>query len=280
MTRLQDLDTKLATINLFEKMTEEKREELADAIYMSALRSNHPLGDAIAVLKSKDVLPNAFFDATAGNIFSKIDKKYKYLAQRLFLKRAGGGTPNAAMGKAELLLLLLNTKTKKPVDGDIEFDNRRIEIKTNGGKLGIGSGKVANAAAVTYCGKKKIGLKLGEVGKAARNQPVFNPMAIPESEELRKEFANVLHAWWQALADEELPKNIKTWKALRKRFLKKIINNHFATTQSELLVFDSAGNFQFFKDADSFVQYYDRDEARFEYRAYQANPFSLYLDIF
>jgi len=280
MTTLQSLDTKLATIDLFKNMTKEKREDLADAIYMSALRSNLPLEDAIAVLKAKNTLPNSFFDGTAGNIFSEISKKYRSLARRLFLKRAGGGTPNAAMGKAELLLLLLNKKTKKPVDGDIEFDNRRIEIKTNGGKLGLGSGKVANAAAVKYCEKKKIGLKLGAVGKAARNQPVFNPMVAPESDELRKEFANVLYAWWEALADEKLPKSIRTWKALRKRFLKKIISNHFATTQSELLVFDSAGNYRFFKDADSFVQYYDRDEARFEYRAYQANPFSLYLDIF
>lgn len=103
-----------------------------------------------------------------GNVFSFVAKKYRPFAQRLFMRRAGGGTPNAAMGKAELLLLLLSDKTKKPHRGDIWFKDRMIEIKTNGGKLGLGSGEAANKKVVEFCLKEGIKLRTAATGKTAR----------------------------------------------------------------------------------------------------------------
>lgn len=274
---LKKLDQKLAGIDIWKKMSAEKRHELADAIYMSSLRSNLDVDEVIKIIRTKDALKETFFEATEGNIFSFVPAKYRSFAKRLFIKRAGGGTPNAAMGKTELLLLLLSDKTKKPVKGDISFKGRNIEIKTNGGKFGIGSGEAANRGVVDFCVSEGIPLRKGASGKAAKNKPVFDPTKESDRELVSGRLSEVLAIWWAGLSGQDMAE--ATWPKVRKAFLEIVANEYLVKPGTELLAFANDGRFRLFKNAEDFVNYYDNENTRYEYRAYQKNPFSIYIDV-
>ncbi|MDP2822586.1 MAG: hypothetical protein Q8O52_07895 [Sulfuritalea sp.] len=271
------LDKKLATSDLFKKMTSEKREELADAIYMSAVRSDLALEEVITIVRTKTALDETFFDAAQGNVFSYVPEKYRPFAQRIFIKKAGGGTPNAAMGKAELLLLLLSDKTKKPAKGDISFKGRIIEIKTNGGKLGLGNGELANKKVVDFCLKEGINLRKATTGKTAKGKSVFDPTWKDDRNQVGKRLPDVLAKWWEGLSGKSISK--ATWPKLRKAFLQHVADEHLTKPKIELLVFSADGRFRLFKNSTEFVRYYNTDKARFECRGYQKNPFSIYLNV-
>lgn len=274
---LSALDKKLAASDIFKRMTPEKREELADAIYTSAIRSGLDLEEVIKIIRTTKALDEALFKANQGNVFSFVPKKYRPFARRLFIKKAGGGTPNAAMGKAELLLLLLSDKTKKPHRGDISFKDRMIEIKTNGGKLGLGSGEAANKKVVEFCLKEGIKLRTAATGKTARGKLVFDPTWHNDRKQVGKRLADVLATWWEGLSGQTMAK--ATWPKVRKAFLQRIAEDHLAEPKMELLVFSADGRFRLFKNSTEFVRYYNTNKSRFECRAYQKNPFSIYLDV-
>lgn len=271
------IEEKLREHKLFAKLTREKLEELADAIYMAALRAGLSVDDTISAIRSETALNAKFFEAQSGCIFSFIEPKYQNFARRIFVKRAGGGTPNAAMGKAELLLMLLSDKTDKPVSGDIRYGKREIEIKANGGKVGMGVGIEANKAVVTYCKKFGIALRNSRVGKAAKGQPMFDPTKEEDRKALGVHLPMVLGVWWKAISGKAMSK--PTWPKIRRAFLSLVASNQLAAAHAELLVIAKDGRFKFFKKKSDFVTYYNRDMTRYEYRGYQKNPFSIYLDV-
>lgn len=275
---LERIDIKLCDCNIFGRLSKEKREELVDAIYMSALRSNLPIADAIRIIRTSEVLNKRFFSSTSGNIFNFIDKDFRAFAKRIFLKKAGGGTPNAAMGKAELLLLLFSDKTNKPAKGDIYYDGRQIEIKTNGGKIGLGQGQVINKEVVDYCKRNKINLPIASRGKAANGKRQFNPANPADRKFVGRALSKVLAAWWKAVSGESIQR--PSWSKVRKEFLKRVARQELPSRNMELLVFDNSGNFRFFKRPSDIVRYYDNNNVRFECRGYQKNPIAIYLDIF
>lgn len=279
MTRtLKRLDQKIAECDIFSRMTPEKRMDLSDAIFMSAIRSGTSIDSVLEVIRTNAALKERFFTKSSGNIFDYIDPQFRGFAEFLFLKKAGGGTPNASIGKGELLLLLLSDKTKKPTSGDIEFEGRQIEVKTNYGKLGIGSGIKANASAVAFCKKNKIPLRIGDRGNTATGHPVFDPTKKEDRDRAEKNLAGVLNAWWEGLGGEALDN--PTWPKIRKAFLQSIATSQIKDKNTELLVFSLNGDFMFFKTPAEFVRYYNNDSSKFEYRAYQSNQFSLYLSLF
>ena len=87
----------------------------------------------------------------------------------------------------------------------------------------------------------------------------------------------VLAAWWEGLSGNVMEG--ATWPKIRKAFLKEIAKKYLTISNTELLVFASDGRFRFFNNADQFVNYYDDERSVFEYRAYQKNPFSIYLTV-
>lgn len=274
---LLQIEDKLTKYMLFAKLTREKLEELADAIYMAALRSGLPLQEAIKAIRSSTVLNSRFFETKSGSIFIFIKPRYRDFARRIFLKRAGGGTPNAAMGKAELLLMLFSDKTEKPASGDILYGKREIEIKTNGGKVGLGNGMEANKAVVAHCKKLGVTLRKSKAGKAAKGQPMFDPTSAEDRKALGRNLSSTLGVWWQAVSGEMMSK--PTWPKVRRTFLERVASEQLAAPHAELLVIAKNGKFRFFKNKSDFVNYYNNDMTRYEYRGYQKNPFSLYLDV-
>lgn len=274
---LSALDEKLEKSDIFGHMTPEKREELADAIYMSAVRSGFALDEVIKIVRTADAFDETFFDAEQGNVFTFVLEKYRLFAKRVFVKKAGGGTPNAAMGKAELLLLLLSDKTNKPAKGDISFNGRLIEIKTNGGKFGLGSGEVANKKVVDFCLKEGIVLRKAGRGKTAKGKPVFDPTWPADREQVGNRLEDVLATWWEGLSGQTMLG--ATWPKVRKAFLQRVAEINLSIPNIELLVFNEDGRFRLFKNATDFVAYYDTEESTFECRAYQSNPFAIYLDV-
>ena len=274
---LTALDKKLEKSDIFRHMTPEKREESADAIYMSAVRSGLALDEVMKIVRTADALDETFFEVEQGNVFSFVPESYRLFAERLFVKKAGGGTPNAAMGKAELLLLLLSDKTNKPAKGDISFNGRLIEIKANRGKLGLGSGEAANKKVVDFCLKQGIGLRTANTGKIAKGKPVFDPTWAEDRKLVGNRLADVLATWWEGLSGETMLG--ATWPKVRNAFLQHVAKKYLIKPNIELLVFNEDGRFRLFKNATDFVTYYDTDESTFECRAYQSNPFAIYLDV-
>jgi hypothetical protein len=275
LSRLEDC---LGSIDVFEKLDEEKLEELADAIYMAAVRARLKISDAIHAIRRPGLFDEKFFRTSRGNLFDYVDSQYQDFARRLLLKKAGGGTPNAAMGKGELLLLTLSPNTSKPVSGDIEYKGRTIEIKVNGGKLGLGSGQVANNAVVNFCRQSRLSLRTSTVGKQSRGQTAFDPTKLDDRQLLGKHLGQVLAVWWNAITDAPLGSVNPRWKTVRKRFLEVAAAEQFQKTD-EILVLSNSGDFRRFRTKDEFVSYYNNDVARFEYRTHQKNPFSVYLDV-
>jgi hypothetical protein len=274
---LAKLDDKLSVCDIFTRMTKEKQEELSDAIYMSAVRSSLGIGDVISIARTTSALDEDFFERSQGNIYDFVPDRYRLFAQKLFHKKAGGGTPNAAIGKAELLLLFLSDKTTKPTRGDILFNERQIEIKANGGKLGLGSGEVANKKAVEFCERNQIVLRMGTTGISAREKPVFDPTREDDRSRVGGHLGDVLAAWWEGLSGNAI--GGATWPKIRTAFLQQVAQKYLTEPNIELMVFASDGRFRLFKNADELVQYYDVDQSQFEYRAYQKNPFSIYLTV-
>lgn len=274
---LDQLDEKVSKCDIFSHMTREKREDVADAIFMSAVRSSLGIDEVLSIMRNSKGLQEDFFSCSEGNIYDFVPEQYRSFAHRIFHKKAGGGTPNAAIGKAELLLLFLNGKTTKPTRGDIMFNGRQIEIKSNGGKLGLGSGEEANKKAVTFCEQYQIPYRMGTTGIAARQKPVFDPTNGKDRELVGGHLGNVLSAWWEGLSGYAMEG--ATWPMIRTAFLQHVAQKNITEPKIELLVFASDGRFRLFKNAEEFVEYYNVEQSRFEYRAYQKNPFSIYLDV-
>lgn len=271
------LEQRLRSFEIFKAHRPEKLEELADAIYMSAFRAGLGLKAVTELIRGNEGLDDKFFDNSHGNLYDYVPMQYRAFAERLFIKKAGGGTPNAAMGKGELLLLLLNGKCTKPTKGDISFNGRQIEIKTNGGKLGLGHGEKANEAAVAFCNDLKIDLRRSATGKVARDKLVFDPTKKEDRDRVSEHLSDVLSVWWEALSGQSM--RDASWPKIRAAFLTRIAEEYLTKPKTELLVFASDGGFRFFREAGDFVRYYDNGKSKFEYRGYQKNPFAIYLDV-
>lgn len=254
-----------------------KRDDLVDAIYMSAKRSCTSLLEVLPILKTSEAFREEFFEATNGNIYSYVREDLRPLAMRIFHKIAGGGTPNAAMGKGELLLLLFPEKTSKPAAGDIAYQDIEIEVKANSGKVGVGSCRDGNEMIVKFCENRKIDLPKSKFGRHAINQPKFSPNLLTHRNKFPKNhLREALSVWWEAISKGERLEN-PTWEDVRRAFLKKVAEQQISS-KKWLLVLDDIGNFQLFRDHQRFVKYYDNDSAGFEYRAHHRVPFSIYLE--
>lgn len=278
---MRAIEDKLVTCG-FQHLSQLKREELADAVFICALRSRTPVVSVISMIKTTEAFDERrFFRRVKGNIFDFVHTDLQDFAKQLFHKKAGGGTPNAAMGKGELLLLLLSQNTSKPTTGDVLYQtgqrNIGIELKTNSGKLGMGNCRVAHAAVVSYCTKHGIDLLISKRGTHAKGQFRFTPFDDTD----RKTVANghlgaVLSVWWEAISGRKL--HAPTWRKIRKEFLSEVARQAIGP-ENHLLVISKEGHFRFFRDPNAFVRFYDHDRTTFEYRAHHNMPFSVYLNL-
>ena len=178
------------------------------------------------------------------------------------------------------MLLLLSEKTSKPTSGDICFGNKTIEIKTNGGKLGLGVGRDANKIVVEFCKAQGISLRVSKKGKEAREKEIFNPTRAEDrlliGEYGADKLEAVLQVWWKAISGETI--DHPTWEVVRKSFLVAVATQQLKNAD-QLLVIDSDGDYKIFKTSEDVVGYYDNDSSTFEYRGHQGNPFSIYLTL-
>lgn len=278
---IRAIEDKLVTCG-FQHLSQLKLEELADAVFICALRSQTPVVSIIAKIKTTEAFDEQrFFRHVKGNIFDFVHADLQGFAKRLFHMKAGGGTPNAAMGKGELLLLLLCQNTSKPTTGDVLYQtgqrNIGIELKTNSGKLGLGNCSAAHTAVVSYCTKHGIVLPISKRGKYAKGKFRFAPFEDTD----RKEVPNghlgaVLSVWWEAISGRKL--HAPTWRKIRKEFLSEVARQTIGP-ENHLLVISKEGHFRFFRDPDAFVRFYDHDRTTFEYRAHHNIPFSIYLNL-
>ena len=106
---------------------------------------------------------------------------------------------------------------------------------------------------------------------------MFDPTKDVHRKELGENLSTVLGVWWQSLSGESMP--TPTWPKVRRAFLERVASEQLAACHAELLVIAEDGQFQFFKSQSEFVDYYDHDKTCYEYRGYQKNPFSIYLDV-
>lgn len=278
---LRTIEDELVTCG-FQHLSQLKREELADAVFICALRSRTPVVSVISKIKTTEAFDERhFFKRVKGNIFDFVHTDLQDFAKRLFHKKAGGGTPNAAMGKGELLLLLLGQKTTKPTTGDVLYQTGRrnisIELKANSGKLGLGNCRVAHSAVVSYCTKHGIDLPISKHGTHAKGQFRFTPFDDTDRKAIANEHLGaVLSVWWEAISGKKL--HAPTWRKIRKEFLSKVATQTIGP-ERHLLVISKEGHFRFFRDPNAFVKFYDHDKTTFEYRAHHNIPFSVYLNL-
>jgi hypothetical protein len=274
--RLRQLGAKLAEFDVFVRLGEQRFEELADAIYMSGIRSRIAWPNLLDAIRG-NVLDDAFFEEEEGNVFHFVNRRYVPFAKELFKRKAGGGTPAASVGKGELLLLSLSPNTDKPRSGDIRYGESEIEIKANGGRLGVGVGMDANKKVVAFCQRQGIELEPGKLGKQAKGQLAFNPLLKKDVESVGNRFGEVLKVWWEAISGDELTVQ-PTWNKVRRKFLEKVADTQMKKADT-LLVLDDEGRFRFFRASKDFVKFYNHSDARFEYRPHQRNAFSVYLNL-
>ncbi|MGI6589499.1 MAG: hypothetical protein ACOX1V_02440 [Candidatus Iainarchaeum sp.] len=110
-----------------------KKEAILDSLIISMIKSKtdlKKLKECIEDVKQDTIINTKFFDK-GGNLFRDcVNSKWESFAKELFRQRSVGlGTPNAASGEGELMLLFLSKKTEKPTKGDIKLDGKIIELK-------------------------------------------------------------------------------------------------------------------------------------------------------
>lgn len=110
-----------------------KINDILDNILISIINSNLSYDDVIDLIN--DINDNNVIDTsilfTGGNLWEKVNNRWKELAKKLFERRSIGiGTPNAASGEGELMFrFLAGNKVLKPNKGDLLCNNKIIELK-------------------------------------------------------------------------------------------------------------------------------------------------------
>ena len=274
------IDNFIANHSNFKKSKDEKRQTIADAFYMSFVRSRTDIS-YLSLFKEGKVIDLKLFETSKGNIYDYIHRNLRPLAKELF-KKKGNGTPNASSGKAELLFHLCSNKIKNPVKGDIEVFDKKYEIKANGGKItNKKPGIDINKEVVKFCKDKNIPLIICRQGKTsgALNKPQFLPYDEKHKNYLGKNFTIVLGAWWKAYSGKSIPENINSWQDLIPHVIshlgKLIFDENYA-----LMCIDAEGNYEIFKSTNELLKSkYNSIHAKWEYKCWQNNKFGLYMGI-
>ena len=270
------IDNFIANHSNFKKSKDEKRQTIADAFYMSFVRSRTDIS-YLSLFKEGKVIDLKLFETSKGNIYNYIPPILIPLAKELF-KRKGNGTPNASSGKGELLLHLFSEDIKNPTKGDVSVFNKKYEIKANGGKIGLGKGDKINKLVVDKCLDVGIELPKAKSGRAAKGKPQFFPHDDSHKKHLGKNFLKVLEFWWEALTgNDRLPVSVYSFNDLRPHIIKEFIEPILKDNDA-LICITSAGDYEIFRSTENFLSSkYNTESVKWEMRAYQKNPISIYL---
>lgn len=259
----------------FKKSEPEKRMIIADALYMSFIRSNTDVS-CLKFLNTKESIDLKLFENSSGNIYDFILPELIPLAKELF-KRKGNGTPNASSGKGELLFQLFSSDVKIPTKGDIQISNKKYELKANGGKIGLGKGNEINKAVVKKCSSLGIELPIANSGKTAKGKPQFIPDDQNHKLFLGEKYTTVLGIWWESFSGTKIPDEVLSWEALIPHAIKLISGPVFQENHG-LVCITNTGDFEIFKSQDDLVNSkYNTIDSNWEIRCFQANPISLYM---
>lgn len=260
----------------FKKLKKEKREMIADTLFASLARSNTDISCLSLINEGKAISLN-LFETSEGNVYNYIPPILIPLAKELF-KRKGNGTPNASSGKGELLLHLFSEDIKNPTRGDVSVFNKKYEIKANGGKIGLGKGDKINKLVVDKCLEVGIDLPKAKSGRTAKGKPQFFPHDDSHKKHLGKNFLKVLEFWWEALTgNDRLPVSVYSFNDLRPHIIKAFIEPILKDNDA-LICITSAGDYEIFRSTKDFLSSkYNSESVKWEMRAYQSNPISIYL---
>jgi hypothetical protein len=259
----------------FKNSEREKREIIADALYVSFGRSGTDLKN-LEYLNTEKAIDLNLFNNKSGNIYNFIFPPLVPLAKQLF-KRKGNGTPNASSGKGELLFHLFSPHITRPTKGDVKVLDKKYEVKANGGKIGLGKGNKINEIVVKKCEELKIRLPIAQKGVTAKGKPQFDPNKQSHKLFLGENYATVLGIWWEAFSGSKLPDGILDWQELIPHAIKLISKPVFQENDG-LMCITNSGDFEIFKSVnDILASKYNSIDSEWEIRCYQSNAISLYL---
>ena len=253
---------------------------ITDIIYMSALRNNITISELCNDLYNGILYIDSYYEANSGNIYDYIkDPKYEFFAERIkdIIVGSNGGMAN--VGKGEWLISLgcgIDPNTDKPYviiikngQGDLEYREKKEELKWNGGKADVG--KAGNQI------NKKFNTLIDIQDKQwvpfrKRDKKIYS------IEEIKK-YNSI---YWKAISDNE------TTLLSDDELKQKIINMAFIKVfekSDSFIMFNENGKFQRFYNIED-VNIYYRDKLHlltgnmgFECRANQSNPIALYCNV-
>lgn len=127
-------------------------ESIFDSIIIALLKSNFNVSGIKKYVEdylNDNIIEDKNLLWKEANLFDSIKSEYRDLGKALFTQRPYGiGTPNAAAGDGELLLLAFSNSintSKTANSGDLEIKNKKVELKGNGVRIfGNISGKELN----------------------------------------------------------------------------------------------------------------------------------------
>jgi len=220
-------------------------------------------------------------------------EKYKYIASQIINTPCQGlGTPNAASGCGELFLLMSSPRFTSPTKGDIQYLDKKIEIKM-GGKLDTlpATGKEVNDAVVAFV-KNQLG-KYNELPGCTRggNKGKKQFLLAQDKEDIRRFLSHlsndekdlVIRKWFNSQKlNCSLPENKKylSWNDIKSDWLRSVLKYEFDNNGFDVIcVLEQNESFTFSKIFQNHNVFHDYliSHLNVESRAFQKNKISPYL---
>jgi hypothetical protein len=218
-----------------------------------------------------------FISDSQGNIYNYVDSKFKNTSKYFVDITAGGNGGMASVGRGEIFGAFLSNfkiSMSKSGKGDWHLPTGTFEeVKFNGGKIIVDdkSGREIQErfnlflkncySSVNYTAKTYVPFRKAD-------QRIYTPTTI-----------SYLNAcFWKAVSNK--PASFLTNQELRNKSIEKAFEKVFKKSNSIIAISES-GEFIRFKDEVKAISYYKNKGhgTRFEYRANQTNPFSIYLEL-
>ncbi len=258
------------------QMTRERHiTEAADRICMAIVRTNASLKDLLDQLDNGTAFEhNVFLRASSGNIYNYVESSLRAASKYFVDITAGGNGGMASIGRGEFFAAFLSNfkiTISKSGKGDWELPYGKFEeVKFNGGKVNVDA---------------KRGLTIQKEFKTILNRKgnVQYPLSkdyVPFRKEDQKNHSKdipTLNAYfWEAISGTVTPP--LTNQELRDKSIERAFHMEFQKSDS-IIIIDENGNFVRFWDSFTASRYYQQkgNQVKFEYRAKQNNPFSIYL---
>lgn len=220
-------------------------------------------------------------------------EQYRHIASQIINTPCQGlGTPNAASGCGELFLLMTSPKFTSPTKGDIQYLDKKIEIKM-GGKLDSlpVSGKEVNNAVVAFV-KNQLG-KYNILPECTRgsNKGKKQFLLSQDKEDIKRFLSNlsdkekdlVIRKWFDSQKlNCILPESKKylAWDDIKSDWLHAVLKYEFDNSGFDVIcVLEQSENFTFSKIFQNYNVFHDYLISRLnvESRAFQKNKISPYL---